>query len=70
MLGIIGGGMLLLYLIFFVPFHYLNQCIFHMRVANEALIEIDILDSDVSHTHFKEIHVSKWYILERLLPWR
>ncbi len=39
LLGIIGGGIFLLYLFAFIPCHYVNSCLFHIQAANELLIE-------------------------------
>lgn len=62
LIGMLGGGMLLLYLIIFVPFHYINQCLFHMYSAKEMLIEINF-DKSESSIHFRELEISKWYFL-------
>jgi hypothetical protein len=38
LLGIIGGGIFLLYLIFYLPCHYLNCTYYRMSAAEELLI--------------------------------
>lgn len=71
LLGVIGGCVFLLFLICFLPCHYINQSLFRTRAAHELLIEHALSSPTLAEEDsLKEVTVGNCYFWSRLLPWR
>ncbi len=66
LLGMIGGAVVLLYLLFWIPFSYINRTLQKIRNAEELLMEKDKFITTDQNLH--KIKIPFWFVATRYLP--